>query len=901
MKMIKTPPNDTLTPGDQPLLRVFSLSILSAALAACGGGIGGANQGPDPVVQDIPIAYVKRPLVRNDDGALVSQDARTPIEFRPGAVLYIRSQASPSATARDISSQAFQGPEFLNDEGQLLYDVKDVDVSSDGSKIIFAMRAPEIEDADEDEQPTWNIWEYDVAAGVLERVIASDNVAEAGDDMAPHYLPDGRIVFTSTRQRQSQAILLDEGKPQFEALNEDRRNPAMVLHVIDPDTDGIKQITFNQSSDLDPVVTQDGKIVFTRWDNMGGNNSMNLYRVNPDGTGFEYLYGRHSHDTGSSNGAVQFLKPVALEDGRIMVSLRPYVSSRYGGALVAIDVANFTEHDQPTYENRDVLTNGQTALTPNDVSTDDEVQTLAGTFNSAYPMWDGTGRLLVSWSQCRLLDTDNDIVPCTNERLESADYQPAPPLYGLWIYNAVDGTQLPVIVPTEDTYYTDAVVLQSRTRADFIPDGDGPESDLGKAGYGVVHIRSVYDIDGTDTTPAGIGAMADPVQTSADNRPARFLRVVKAVSMPDRDIANVPGTAFGASAGQLMREILGYVPIEPDGSVKFAVPANVAFAVSIVDKAGKRASPRHQNWLQVRPGETLECIGCHTANSELPHGRPGAQAPSINTGAATTGQPFPNTDPALFTNMGETMAETFARINGLRYLNPDIVFDDEWTDANITAKAESFSYAYADLATTAPISTACATPKDAKCRVVINYATHIHPLWGKVRQVLDDDGTTVLADHTCNSCHGLTDAMAAVQVPAAQLDLSDGPSTDQADHLKSYRELLFNDAEQEIIEGVLVDRQIPVLDGDGNPVFETDGNGDLILDDDGNPIPVMTTVAVNRSMTPQGSVASTRFFAPFQTGGSHEGWLDPVELKLISEWLDIGAQYYNNPFDVPQD
>jgi hypothetical protein len=23
------------------------------------------------------------------------------------------------------------------------------------------------------------------------------------------------------------------------------------------------------------------------------------------------------------------------------------------------------------------------------------------------------------------------------------------------------------------------------------------------------------------------------------------------------------------------------------------------------------------------------------------------------------------------------------------------------------------------------------------------------------------------------------------------------------------------------------------------------------------------------------------------------------ELRLVAEWLDIGAQYYNNPFDVP--
>ena len=39
----------------------------------------------------------------------------------------------------------------------------------------------------------------------------------------------------------------------------------------------------------------------------------------------------------------------------------------------------------------------------------------------------------------------------------------------------------------------------------------------------------------------------------------------------------------------------------------------------------------------------------------------------------------------------------------------------------------------------------------------------------------------------------------------------------------------------------------------------------------------------------------------FRTGGAHEGFLTDIELKLIAEWLDIGAQYYNNPFDAPED
>jgi hypothetical protein len=44
---------------------------------------------------------------------------------------------------------------------------------------------------------------------------------------------------------------------------------------------------------------------------------------------------------------------------------------------------------------------------------------------------------------------------------------------------------------------------------------------------------------------------------------------------------------------------------------------------------------------------------------------------------------------------------------------------------------------------------------------------------------------------------------------------------------------------------------------------------------------------------------STRFFSRFAAGGSHAGDLSPAELSLLSEWVDIGAQYYNNPFVAP--
>ncbi len=32
-----------------------------------------------------------------------------------------------------------------------------------------------------------------------------------------------------------------------------------------------------------------------------------------------------------------------------------------------------------------------------------------------------------------------------------------------------------------------------------------------------------------------------------------------------------------------------------------------------------------------------------------------------------------------------------------------------------------------------------------------------------------------------------------------------------------------------------------------------------------------------------------------------QGYLTAAELKLVSEWLDLGAQYFNDPFAAPLD
>ena len=77
-----------------------------------------------------------------------------------------------------------------------------------------------------------------------------------------------------------------------------------------------------------------------------------------------------------------------------------------------------------------------------------------------------------------------------------------------------------------------------------------------------------------------------------------------------------------------------------------------------------RITAQHTSWMQVMPGETKSCNGCHTAgNLKTPsHGRSGLTV-AVNQGAPTTGEPFPGTYSALFANAGETMAQTLERIS----------------------------------------------------------------------------------------------------------------------------------------------------------------------------------------------------------------------------------------------
>jgi formylglycine-generating enzyme required for sulfatase activity len=63
--------------------------------------------------------------------------------------------------------------------------------------------------------------------------------------------------------------------------------------------------------------------------------------------------------------------------------------------------------------------------------------------------------------------------------------------------------------------------------------------------------------------------------------------------------------------------VLGTVPVEADGSVKFRVPANTPISIQPLDAEGK-AVQIMRSWTTAMPGENLSCIGCHERQNSAP-------------------------------------------------------------------------------------------------------------------------------------------------------------------------------------------------------------------------------------------------------------------------------------------
>src|SRR5579859_6498499 len=205
------------------------------------------------------------------------------------------------------------------------------------------------------------------------------------------------------------------------------------------------QISFNTNHDFAPSILGNGQIVFSRWESTNG-GQISLYRTNPSGTGLELYYGENSHATGANragtnDNVIQFLNARQRADGKLIAIARPFLGTQQGGDNVQIDAQKFVEINQPSTPTGSGGT-AQSSATTLGITTDANLPSMGGRFASAYPLFDGTNRMLVSWAPCLVLNTT--VTPattsiCTAGNTSGANVQLAPPQYTLWIYDVGKG------------------------------------------------------------------------------------------------------------------------------------------------------------------------------------------------------------------------------------------------------------------------------------------------------------------------------------------------------------------------------------------------------------------------------------------------------------------------------
>jgi mono/diheme cytochrome c family protein len=140
---------------------------------------------------------------------------------------------------------------------------------------------------------------------------------------------------------------------------------------------------------------------------------------------------------------------------------------------------------------------------------------------------------------------------------------------------------------------------------------------------GVLAAASVYDSEANralSNTVLGVTIPRDGngninfsnLCNNAGLQVVKFVRIIEAVpSQPGVGVEDIGLTEFER------QKILGYAPVECDGSFRVTVPADKSLTLNVVD-AKMRSFKVKENWLQVRPGENRTCNGCHSPRRGQP-------------------------------------------------------------------------------------------------------------------------------------------------------------------------------------------------------------------------------------------------------------------------------------------
>ena len=324
------------------------------------------------------------------------------------------------------------------------------------------------------------------------------------------------------------------------------------LHLLSADRKNVRRLCFEQDNDWYPTVMADGRVMYLRWEYTDSAHyfSRVLMSMNPDGTNQIEYYGSNSYWPNSTF----YAKPLPGQTAKFV----GIVSGHHGvprmGELVLFD-----------------LTNGRQENTG-------AVQRIPG---YGIPVQDKIKDQLVGDSWPKYLHP----LPIADKYFLVSCQPKGNANWGIYLVDVFDNR---VLLREEPGFaMLEPIPLRKTPAPPVIPD----KVNL-TAKTATVAIQDIYTGRGLPGVPRGT---------------VKSLRVYQY----EYSYRNMGGHyAVGMEGPWDVRRMLGIVPVQPDGSCYFEIPANTPVSLQPLDAEGK-ALQLKRSWMVGMPGERVSCVGCH--------------------------------------------------------------------------------------------------------------------------------------------------------------------------------------------------------------------------------------------------------------------------------------------------
>jgi hypothetical protein len=389
------------------------------------------------------------------------------------------------------------------------------------------------------------------------------------DDFDARYLPDGKIVFLSTRRGQAiqcgvqsaqHTLSITDLPDSYVRCGGGPERPVAIytLHTMNPDGTEMCAISPFENFEWTPSVADDGSILYSRWDYVDRHNMpyMSLWRIRPDGTNSQIVYGNFTKAPHCT------FEPACVPGSDKIIFTASGHHAQTMGSLVLLDPTIGTEGSEPIER-----------LTPEVPFP--EIEAWPETFY-ANP-WPLSERFhLVSWSQ---------------ESTIREGRQRAPNGMGLYFFDAEGNMEL---------LYRDPSIGSECP----IPVRPRPCPPV---------LASSVSHDGAQE---GRFLLAD-VYRGLNSTKRGDVKSLRLVAVPAKTQPTMNSPRLGVTRDDPGKCVLGTVPVEEDGSAFFRLPAGVIVFFQALDAEGM-AIQTMRTTTHVQPGQTLSCVGCHESRTEAP-------------------------------------------------------------------------------------------------------------------------------------------------------------------------------------------------------------------------------------------------------------------------------------------